>query len=179
MIEINDNSDELIIRRAKRSLRESLVILLVCAFIGGNCLLALLKANASFSIIGGIFFLAVILYTVFTIFYMVINPGITVRLNKKSKLLAIEKKELFKNSLKFYPFREIAEPIRAEAIKNPDGADDYEFIMRLKSGEEIKFLEYAASISESFNAANFMNDVIFDSPDKVRFKSTAFNEISF
>lgn len=92
--------------------------------------------------------------------------------------MAIEKKGLFKNSLKFYPFREIAEPICAEAINGAKDDDVYEFIMHLKSGEEIKFLDYAASASESFNAANFMNDVIFDSPDKIQFKSSAFNEMS-
>lgn len=179
MFQINDNTDELIIREVKRSLLESFVTLFVCAILLGNCLLTIFFGNASLSLdIGGIFVLAVMAYTIFTIFYMVVNPGTTVKLNKKSKLLSIEKKELFKNSLKFYPFREIAEPISAEEIKDAEGNSDYEFVMRLKSGEEIKFLKYAASTSESFNAANFMNDVIFDSPDNVRFKSSAFNEIT-
>lgn len=180
MLQINDNTDELIIREGNASLWGGFVTLFVCAILGGNYLLSILKGNAVISIdISSIVFLAAMFYMIVTIFYMVINPGTTIKLNKKSKLLAIEKKGLFKNSLKFYPFREIAGLIYVEEIGTAKGNTNYELVMNLKSGEEIKFLSDAASnTGEYFNAANFMNDVIFDSPDKVQFKSSAFNEIS-
>lgn len=172
MLQINDNTDELIIREGNEIHWAGFAIVLICATVGGYYLFSLHKENALLSIaVSGII-------SLFTIFYMIVNPGTTIKLNKKSKLLAIEEKGLFKNSLKFYPFREIAGLIYVEETGTAKGNTNYELIMNLKSGEEIKFPEFASSASEYFNVANFMNDVIFDSPDKVQFKFSAFNEIS-
>ncbi|MEO6590649.1 MAG: hypothetical protein ABIP06_15240 [Pyrinomonadaceae bacterium] len=165
MLRLTENKDDIIIREIPKfqwiAIIVSLLILLIFASL-------FLYNEVSVSIS---FFFGSILFV--ASFIIVVSPITTVKISRKSKLITVEKRSLIKNTFKIYPFREVADLIYVEEIKDSNGHIICKFIMPLKSGDIIELFNISSDTGKYFNAANFMNDIIFDSD----FKLSAFNEI--
>lgn len=166
MLRIYENKDGIVIREIPDFLTIAVITSIIISFILG--ILFLLRATS----LSLNFFFGAILFV--ALFIIIISPITTIKLSKESRFITVKKRSLIKNEFKIYPFREIADLIFLEEHKTSKGEITYDFIMPLKSGEKIKLLNMASSnTGKYFNAANFMNDIIFDS----QFKISAFNEI--
>ena len=101
----------------------------------------------------------------------------TVKINKKKRILSVQKRSLIKNTNKVYRFGEIADLIFVDKFTNAQGEKSYKLMLRVDNGERIGLSSSISSEEKQyFEAADLLNNLIFNKPVKIPQKFIGFNK---
>jgi len=167
MLQISKSKDEIVIRELPVAQWFNSVI------VGAVILLLFFTALSSVPDLTGLAWsLGIIVPVVGVLFYLLSNPSITIKINKPGKTVSVRKQSLLGYKFDVYSFNEIADLIYVDEF----GAlpKTYQIILPLKKAQKIELsAQIEMNKTEYFEAADLMNQYIFNTPKQLSAKAMA------
>jgi len=169
MLRISEKGDEIIIRDV--DLRKFVFASLMIFAISYLLFFKISVSGDPFFFVAGIVMLIVDIYKLSFL------ETKTIKINKQKRILSANSRSLVKNVSHVYRFGEINDLISVETLTDSDGNKNWKLVFPLETGEKIDLSRAVSTgVERYFEAADVINNLIFDNPKQIPQNFTGFNK---